>query len=164
MKVADACTGGVTTFTYDTLDQLIRIDFPDLTFATYRYDGLGRRIEKNVNGVITRYVYGGENILLEHDGNNTLLARYSHGDRRDQVLANERGGQNFFYHADHQGSSRKVTDSAGNVVNSYDYDAYGRIEASVEGIANPFTYTGREFDAESGLYFYRESVDRGYRK
>jgi RHS repeat-associated protein len=43
----------------------------------------------------------------------------------------------------------------GTIVNSYDYDSYGRIEASVEGIANPFTYTGREFDAESGLYFYR---------
>jgi RHS repeat-associated protein len=41
------------------------------------------------------------------------------------------------------------------VVSSYDYDSYGNIESSFEGIANPFTYTGREFDAESGLYYYR---------
>ena len=44
---------------------------------------------------------------------------------------------------------------AGLVVDSYDYDSYGNIEASFEGIANPFTYTGRELDAESGLYYYR---------
>ncbi len=50
---------------------------------------------------------------------------------------------------------RALTDAAGLVANSYDYDVYGNIEASVEGIANPFTYTGRELDAESGLYYYR---------
>ena len=82
-------------------------------------------------------------------------ARTSHGQGIDQPLAVERGGQSFFYQADHRGSVRKITDSSGLVVNSYDYDAYGNIEASVEDIANPFTYTGREFDAESGLYYYR---------
>ncbi len=97
----------------------------------------------------------GEDILLEFDGAGALLARTSHGQGTDQPLAVERGGQSFYYHADHQGSIRKITDSAGLVVNSYDYDSYGNIEASFEGIANPFTYTGRELDAESGLYFYR---------
>ena len=48
-----------------------------------------------------------------------------------------------------------ASDAAGFVVNSYEYDSYGRIEASIEGIANPFTYTGREQDPESGLYYYR---------
>ncbi len=33
------------------------------------------------------------------------------------------------------------TDAAGLVVNSHDYDSYGSIEASVEGIANPFAYS-----------------------
>ncbi len=83
------------------------------------------------------------------------MARTSHGQRIDQPLAVERGGQEFFYNADHQGSVRKITDVAGLVVNSYGYDSYGRIEASTEAIANPFTYTAREIDAESGLYFYR---------
>lgn len=61
-------------------------------------------------------------------------------------------GEQFYYQADHQGSLRKIPDSVGTIVNAYDYDSYGRIEASVEGIANPFTDTGRELDAESGLY------------
>ncbi len=92
---------------------------------------------------------------MEFDGVGTLLARYSHGDRTDQPLSVERAGQSFFYHADHRGSVRLITDAAGFVVNSYEYDSYGNIESSIEGIANPYTFTGREFDAESGLYFYR---------
>ena len=44
-------TGGVTDSTWDAQDRLVQIDFPDLTFAAYRCDGLGRRIEKDVAGV-----------------------------------------------------------------------------------------------------------------
>ena len=49
----------------------------------------------------------------------------------------------------------KVTDAAGTVVNSYDYDSYGNFESIVERVPNPYTYTGREQDPESGLYYYR---------
>ena len=146
----------VTTYQWDAQNQLIRIDFPDGATATYKYDGLGRRIEKNVNGTITRYVYDGENILLEYDGSNTFKARYSHGERIDQPLAVQRAGLGFFYyHADHQGSIRNLTDSSGAIVNAYDYDAYGRMMTTSVSVPNPFTYTGRERDAESGLYYYR---------
>ncbi len=160
----DKVTLDTTTYTWDAQDQLVRIDFPDLTFAAYRYDGLGRRIEKDVNGMVTKYVYDGAAILLEYNGLENLLARYSHGQGVDRPLAVSRdldssgtfeAGEQFYYQADHKGSLRKVTDNAGLVVNSYDYDSYGNIEASFEGIPNAFTYTGREFDAESGLTYYR---------
>ena len=134
----DKITLAVTSYNYNAQDQLIGITFPDLTTASYRYDGLGRRIEKDVAGVITRYVYDGEDILLEFDGANSLVARYSHGDGRDQPLSTERGGQSFFYQADHQGSVTQITDAAGFVVNSYEYDSYGNIESAVEGVPNPF--------------------------
>ena len=151
----DKVTTDVTGYVYDAQNQLIQITFPDLTTATYGYDGLNRRIEKDVAGVITRYVYDGEDILLEYDGTNTLLARYSHGPGRDRPLAMERGGLSFFYQADHQGSVRLVTDAAGFVVNGYEYDSYGNFEVVTEGVPNPYTYTGREQDPESGLYYYR---------
>ena len=76
-KAASACTGSVTSYAYDAQDQLTQSTFPDLTTAAYRYDGLGRRIEKDVVGVITRYVFDSQNILLEYDGANALLARYT---------------------------------------------------------------------------------------
>jgi YD repeat-containing protein len=55
------------------------IRHPLFTTSTYRYDGLGRRIEKVANGQTKRYVYDGEDILLEYDGANTLQAKYTHG-------------------------------------------------------------------------------------
>ena len=146
----------LTTYTWDAQDQLVQINFPNSTTATYKYDGFGRRIEKNVNGTITRYIYDGEDILLEYDGTNTFVARYNHGDQVDQPLAVQRAGVGFFYYqADHQGSIRNLTDSSGTIANSYVYDSYGRTLTLSESIVQPFTYTGRELDPESGLYYYR---------
>ncbi|MED1305290.1 RHS repeat-associated core domain-containing protein, partial [Bacillus pacificus] len=47
-------------------------------FATYKYDDDNRRIEKNVNGVVTRYFYDGDSInpLYETDGNGNVLRQY----------------------------------------------------------------------------------------
>ena len=155
-KVAGACTGGVTTYEWDVLNRLVRIDNPDATHAAYRYDAQGRRIEKDVNGALTRYVYDDDAILLEYDGTDALQATYSHGEEIDQPLAMTRGADSYFYHTDHLGSVRLLTDAAGNVANSYDYDAFGNLEAtSFETVANPYTFTARERDAESGLMFYR---------
>ena len=42
-----------------------------------------------------------------------------------------------------------------DVIRAYVYDAYGGITQETGTLANPFTYTGREFDVENGLYFYR---------
>ena len=159
----DRATLGVTSYSYDAQDQLIRIDFPDTTFATYAYDALGRRIAKDVDDgaggrEVTAYVYDGADILMEFDGTGGFLARYAHGDRVDQPLAMTRAGQDYYIQADHQGSVIRVTDSAGAVVNSYEYDAYGQRLTATEGVEIAFGYTGREYDAESGLMYYRARV------
>ena len=146
----------VTTYHWDAQDQLVQIDHPDSTTVTYKYDGLGRRIEKNVESAITRYVYDGEDIALEYDGTNTFVARYSHGDQVDQPLVLQKAGVGFFYyHSNHQGSITHLTDSSGTIANSYVYDSYGRQLSVFESVVQPYSYTGREFDVESGLYFYR---------
>jgi YD repeat-containing protein len=72
IKRVDKATGNITTYTYDAENQLILV-------ISYKYDGLGRRIEKNVNGKITRYVYDNEDIILELDAQNSILATYIHG-------------------------------------------------------------------------------------
>jgi YD repeat-containing protein len=45
--------GEMTTYTYDAENQLIRADRPGIV-AEYRYDALGRRIERNVNGGLVK--------------------------------------------------------------------------------------------------------------
>ncbi len=152
----DKGTSAVTTYHWDAQDQLIQIDRPDTTVVTYKYDGLGRRIEKDVAGTVTRYVYDGDDILLEYDGTNTFVARYSHGQQVDQPLILQKAGiGHLYYHHNHQGSISHLTNNSGTVVNSYVYDSYGRRGSVVESVIQPYSYTGREYDVESGLYFYR---------
>ena len=64
-------------------------------------------------------------------------------------LSMERGGQSYYYHNDRRGFLRALTDGAGTVINAYDHDSYGRIEALSETVNNPYLYTARELDPES---------------
>ncbi|MBI1748794.1 MAG: VCBS repeat-containing protein [Acidobacteria bacterium] len=151
----DRSTGALTRLSYDSENQLTRIDLPGGGFAEYKYDGLGRRIQKNVNGAITKYIYDNQTILLELDGSNNLLARYTHGPGIDEPLIMDRDGESSFYHPDGLGSIMQTTNAAGEVVQSYVYDAFGSVMLQTGDSANPYTYTSREFDPESGLYYYR---------
>jgi len=132
------------------------------------FNGLGRRFEKNVNGTLTRYVYDGEDILFEFSGSTgsplALRARYAHGAGIDEPLLMERDlsgnrafetSERFFYHTEGLGSVTDLTNSTGVISKSYLYDSFGQIVSQSGTLENPFRYTGREFDAESGLYFYR---------
>jgi RHS repeat-associated protein len=40
-------------------------------------------------------------------------------------------------------------------ITTYTYDAFGNIVSQIGSLTNPYTYTGREYDPESGLYYYR---------
>jgi len=122
------------------------------------YDALGRRIEKVVNGVSTRYIYDNEDILFEVDGTGAAQAIYLHGPGIDEPLAMFRGGAGggtFTYHADGLGSIATMTDGSGAPARSYTYDSFGRIVDQTETVSNPYTYTSREFDSETSLFYYR---------
>jgi RHS repeat-associated protein len=45
--------------------------------------------------------------------------------------------------------------ASANLAASYVYDSFGKLTASTGTVTNPFEYTGREFDPETGLYYYR---------
>ena len=107
------------------------------------------------NGQTTRYIYDGEDILLEYDGSNVLQARYTHGPGIDEPIAITKAGSTFYYHQDGLGTVTELTDTNGSVAKTYAYDAYGNILESPGMVEQPYTYTGREFDSESGLYYYR---------
>jgi RHS repeat-associated protein len=66
-----------------------------------------------------------------------------------------REGQTYFYHADGLGSIRQLSDSTGTSVQSYTYNSFGQIVDQQDSITNPYTFTGREYDPETGLYYYR---------
>ena len=83
-----------------------------------------------------------------------------------QVLSDRTGS--VFYLKDHLGTVTDLIDGSGEIIQKYDYTAFGvlrsvRNEADVEiGIASApirtsYAYTGREYETETGLYYYRAS-------
>ena len=75
--------------------------------------------------------------------------------RQYQPLAEVRASTTSFYQPDGLGSTTSLSSSAGTLANTCTYNAFGNLSASTGTVANPFRYTGREFDSETGLYFYR---------
>ena len=41
------------------------------------------------------------------------------------------------------------------LANTYTYDSFGKLTASSGTVTNSYEYTGRQVDAEIGLYYYR---------
>jgi RHS repeat-associated protein len=60
-----------------------------------------------------------------------------------------------FYEQDGLGSITSLSSSTGTLANSYSYDTYGNLTSSSGSIGNPLQYTGRDFDPETGLRYYR---------
>ncbi len=150
--------GTVTTYEYDAENRLVRVVSPTNT-ANYKYDGLGRRVEKDViagTTMVTRYVYDNEDILLELNGANAIVARYTHGPGIDEPLIMEKNSQSFYYHADGLGSITELTNQSGTIAQRYAYSSFGKIESQLDAnFVQPYTFTSREFDTEAGLYYYR---------
>jgi RHS repeat-associated protein len=102
-------------------------------------------------------VYDGPNLAQELDGTGTLVASYMHGPAVDHPFSMTRGGVTYFFLYDRLGSVIGLTDGAGQQVASYRYDAWGNVTASgpAASLEQPFRFTGREWDTDSGLYYYR---------
>ena len=84
-----------------------------------------------------------------------MQAEYVTGAGLDEILTMERAGPKYFYHYDGLGSVTELTDKYGVVKENYTYDPYGMPSITNSAVGNPYRFTGREFDEESGIYHYR---------
>ncbi|MBW2661547.1 MAG: hypothetical protein JRD93_06080 [Deltaproteobacteria bacterium] len=148
-----AASSETTIYTYDYENRLIQVDTPTET-VTYTYDSFGRRTSKTTSTGTTNYIHDGFRVLMEKDGAGIVQATYTHGIGIDEVLVMERGSTDYFYSQDGLGSVSDLTDSGENVIESYPYDAYG-MPSNLSSVGNPYLFTGREYESETGLYYYR---------
>lgn len=160
-------------YSYEFENRLIKAETKhghETTTVTYRYDPFGRRIEKRIkegencrdeNAVIHSYFYDEKTIILENistgEGRHkkTETSRYVHGSGIDEPLAMTRDNEVYYYHADGLGSIVALTDKKQKIVEGYEYDSFGNLKDRDSTPIQPFTYTGREWDKETGLYYYR---------
>ena len=146
-------SGRSTEYVYDFENRLIEVNYTGMV-AQYKYDPFGRRIQKIVNNgtpVTTRYLYDGPNIVAQYDGSWTVTAKYIHTPDIDDPLTVTQGDNTYYYHRDGLGSVVNLTDSNGYIVKTYTYKSFGEINSETGSVAQPFTFTGREYDPESGF-------------
>jgi RHS repeat-associated protein len=147
---------GTTTYNWDFENRLTSVTLPGAGgTVSFRYDPFGRRIQKSSLSGTTNYLYDSSSSVEELDQNGATLAHYAQGEGTDEPLAELHSGAMGFYEEDGLGSVTSLTDSTAAVLNSYSYDAFGNTSASAGSFVNPYRYTGRDYDPETGLLYYR---------
>ena len=163
IEKTEVATGQVTEFVWDHRNRLVAVEVRSaggivLTAVEYRYDATDRRIARVVNGQAMYTVYDGENAWVDFDASGSEAARYLQGDDYDFLLARWRPQDGLaWYLVDQLGTVRDVTDGAGlTVVNHIEYDAFGQVLSQSNAAAGDrFLFTGREYEPELALYYYR---------
>lgn len=171
---------GATTWTYgySALNQLRTVKQNGTLIARYGYDVMGRRIAKRVyssgtGGTIayTRFVYHGGQVTFEADSAGTIGLRYTWGIGADNLLAiRDAAGNHYYTVQDLLSSVRGLVKRDGTWVRSLQYGAYGAVLRDTASASAPswelrYRWTGREYDAETGWYFFRARYyDAGARR
>ena len=119
------------TFTYDAAGNVT--DAPD---SCFRYDTnckLSKLLCKTTNGITTKYVYG--------------LG----------LIGEEKQGCFKTYHFDCRGSTVAITNSDGNITDTFAYDTYGRLVSRTGTSFVIFGYNGRDgvITDKNGLIYMR---------
>lgn len=143
----------------------------------YVYDAFRRRIQKvEPSGNSTTYIHNGWQVLSEYSNSaNTYepTQSYIYWNYIDHPLAMAKGSGNtmYYYHLNNQFSVYRITDKDKNVVETYRYEPHGTHEIDTGSgfttsgnsiVGNPFMFTGRRFDAETKLHYFRNRMYDSY--
>jgi RHS repeat-associated protein len=143
---------GITTYTWGARNQLLSLSGRSGT-ASFRYDAMGRRTEKTVNGSTTGFLYDGTQAIAELRGG-AVDTIYHNGLAIDEVLARYASSGNKTLLTDALMSVIAQANDAQSVDNYYAYSPYGEATTLGPDGGNSIQYTGRENDG-TGLYYYR---------
>jgi RHS repeat-associated protein len=143
---------GNWVFDWTVENELKRVTKNGAEVARYTYDAVGRRVSRTVGPNVYGYLYDGPDILQSSVG--SAVSRFVQGPGIDEHLAAEiPGGPSYYYHADGLGSTVLLTDANRAPVFTYGYDSFGQVQAG--STVSGYAFTGREWDAETGLHYYR---------
>ncbi len=159
--------GYTMTASYDAENRLTQTEFTDTASvihrARYSYgaDNLLRKKQVYANSTLvteSRYVLDGFNVLQERDSNNAVLREYTWGLNRGGgiggLLNLRQGGQNYSYLYDGKGNVDGLIDDAETLVAGYVYSAFGRLLTKTGSLDQPFRFSTKAFDEQTGLAYY----------
>ncbi len=129
----------------------------DDTDISYTYDSSGLRTSKTVNGTTYQYAYMDGKLIWQEWNGNELFFFYDEADDPIGFWYHPATGSNVtgYYMTTQQGDITRIEDVNGNVLATYEYDAWGKLISSSGSLAtiNPLRYRGYYYDTETELYY-----------
>jgi len=149
-------SGGISN-TYDFENRLLTHGA-----VTIVYDGDGNRVSESAGGVTTKYLVDTLNPtglpqVLDETVNGSVTRTYG----LNRVSENQLVGSTWtpsFYGYDGHGNVRFLTNTAGAVTDTYQYDAFGMPIAITGTTSNNYLYSGEQFELRQR--WYRQAVGR----
>ena len=135
----------VRYYSYNGRNQLIGMK-SDKTEAIYKYDPIGRRESKTVNGKTTTHRWDGSNIVSEAGENPTV---YYMG--INLIAQKDNAGISYYQYNAH-GDITGLENTKTKMLTRYEYDAFG---GSKEVTGTVYGYNGQYTDKETGLIYLR---------
>ena len=144
---------GDNTYQYDGMNRLKEINTKAGDIQKNHYDGEGLRAELEENGKLVSFLFSDGEAVLE-DSEAAGITRYIRG---LGLLTSDSESARTYYHyaSDDLGSITHITDEEGNVLNRYEYDAFGNFTVKEETIPNRFAFTGEQYDPITSQYYLR---------
>jgi RHS repeat-associated protein len=108
----------------------------------------------------TNYIWDDENYVAETDGNNVVQTVYTNEpEQYGNLISSRISGTTSYHHFDAIGSTRQLTNSAGNVTDTVIYDAWGTVVSRTGTTGIAFLWIAvveYYFDVETGQIYIRE--------
>jgi RHS repeat-associated protein len=136
------------TYQYDGESRLVKALNNGVMVTENTYDGSGMRVKKIADGKTVYFEYNGNESLIEYSAIDSKYTYFIYAGK--QAVAEESGGVIKFYHKDHLGSTRVVTDTSGAKIAEYIYEPFGKVIAGTDGEQS---FTGKKEDSTGLIYF-----------
>jgi RHS repeat-associated protein len=143
-----------TQFAWDFENRLTQVVTPASGSASYKYDALGRRIQRAPStGVSTNFTYDGQDVVKDINSDGSIV-EYLNGPGIDNKIRQKgsTSSTTYYFAQDHLGSTTALTGTTGKLVERITYDAYGNSAGSTK---TRYGFTGRERDSLTGLQYNR---------
>jgi RHS repeat-associated protein len=156
-----ADSGELWEYEYDLSNRLISVKKSAAgtdglkAIASYAYDIRGLRVESVKDSGVTYYQYGLKGELLWSDDGSTQ-EKYVYANAKIWAEVRTTGGENatYYHHVDHLGTTETITDAAGTVIWDASYEAYGKLVHENGTVSFKASFTGKQVDADTGLYYF----------
>ncbi len=152
--ISKSDASGTTQFAWDFENRLVQVVTPSAGSASYKYDALGRRIQRTPSsGISTNFVYDGQDVVKDINSDGSTV-EYLNGPGIDNKIRQKGSSTSttYYFSQDHLGSPTALTGTTGKLVERITYDAYGNSAGSTR---TRYGFTGRERDLLTGLLYYR---------